>query len=394
MPTATFSFDPYAPETLEDPFPLYRVLREDFPLYRSEERDFWALSRGPDVYDALRDWQSFSSSRGMDLDETGSMFGAGNFLNLDPPSHDRLRKVVRTSFSARRIGELEPLVRERVAQLVDRFAARGEADFARELAAPLPLWTICTILGVPADDRDAMGERIHTLLHRHPGDPEIPPAAHAAHAELRAYFAELTAERRTRPQADALSEIALAQLDGRPLPDETILGLCLTLFAAGSETVSNFVSNALALLARHPDARAELFAAPDGIPVAIEELLRYESPVQNLVRTTMRPLELHDVEIPAGSRMLLLLGSANRDERRFDGAERLDLKRPPKRHVAFGEGIHFCLGAPLARLQSRVVFETLAQRIPAYEISGPLRRVGKVNSRGVESLPVAFPAAP
>jgi cytochrome P450 len=301
---------------------------------------------------------------------------------------------VRASFSARRIGELEPLVRERVAELVDRFAQRGGADFARELAAPLPLWMICAILGVPAADRELMGERIHAVLHREPGEPEIPPAAHAAHDELRGYFAELAAERRTRPQEDALSEMTHAQLDERPLSDEVILGLCLTLFAAGSETVSNFVSNALLLLARHPDARAELFAAPEGIPVAIEELLRYESPVQNLVRTTMHAVTLHGEEIPAESRMLLLLGSANRDERKFEDPDRLDLARPPKRHLAFGEGIHFCLGAPLARLQSRIVLETLAERIPAYEVAGPVRRVAKVNSRGLESLPVAFPAAP
>jgi len=154
--------------------------------------------------------------------------------------------------------------------------------------------------------------------------------------------------------------------------------------------VSNFVSNALVVLANHPDARAELFAEPQGIAMAIEELLRFESPVQNIVRTTTRSLEIHGGEVPADSRMLLLLGSANRDERRYDDPDRLDLKRRPKRHFAFGEGIHFCLGAPLARLEARMIFSVLGERIPEYEIVGPVVRVAKVNSRGVESLPVRF----
>ncbi|HEX7290424.1 MAG TPA: cytochrome P450 [Conexibacter sp.] len=388
--TTTFEFDPYAPSVIADPFPAYRVLREEHPVYRSERRDFWALSRAADVYEAMRDWPTFSSSKGMDLDETGSMFGPGNFLNMDPPAHDQLRKVVRGSFSARRIGALEPMVRARVAELFDGFAGRETVDLAAELAAPLPLWMISELLGVPHADREQMGARIHAVLHREAGDPEIPPSAHRAHAELRPYFAALAAERRRDPREDALTEMVTARLDDAPLSDEVILALCLTLFAAGSETVSNFVSNSLLVLAEHPDERAALFAEPAGIPTAIEELLRYESPVQNLVRTTMEPVVLHGVELPADSRMLLLLGSANRDERRVEGPDRLDLTREPRRHLAFGEGVHFCLGAPLARLQSRVVLEEIARRAPRYAVAGPVARVAKVNSRGLESLPVAL----
>ena len=391
--TPTFEFDPYATDVIADPFPAYRVLREEHPVYRSERRDFWALSRAEDVYDAMRAWPAFTSRKGMDLDETGSMFGPGNLLNMDPPTHDQLRKVVRGSFSARRIGMLEPAVRARVAELLERFAGRETVDVAAELAAPLPLWMISELLGIPPADREQMGARIHTLLHRAPGDPEIPQAAHEAHAELRPYFAALMSERRRQPREDALSEMVAATIEGVPLSDEVILGLCLTLFAAGSETVSNFLSNSLLVLAEHPDARAALFAEPAGIPTAIEELLRYESPVQNIVRTTTEPTVLHGVELPADSRMLLLLGSANRDERRVEHADRLDLRREPRRHLAFGEGVHFCLGAPLARLQSRVVLEELARRAPRYAVAGPVRRVGKVNSRGLESLPIALGGA-
>jgi cytochrome P450 len=389
---AAFEFDPYAPATIADPFPAYRTLRDDFPLYRNEARDFWAISRADDVYAVSRDWETFTSTKGMDLDETGSMLGPGNFLNLDPPSHDLLRKVVRKSFSARSIGELEPVIREQVTTLIAAFRERGSADLAVELAAPLPPWVVSEILGVPRADRGRVGELMHTLMHRHMGVPEIPQVAHEAHAELRAYFADLVADRRATPTEDALSAIALAEVDDRPLADDTVLGLCLLMFGAGSETVSNFLSNAFVVLAEHPEARARMFADLAGLPVAIEELLRYESPVQNVVRHTTGPVELHGQEVPPDSRMLLLLGSANRDERKFEDPDRLDLTRPPKRHLAFGEGIHFCLGAPLARLEARVVFEVLAETIPIYEIAGPVTRVAKVNSRGVESLPVAFPS--
>lgn len=390
LPTTTFKFDPYAPETIEDPFPAYRVLRDEFPLYRNDERDFWAVSRAEDVYNVQRDWETFSSTKGMDLDATGTIFGPGNFLNLDPPAHDSMRKLVRGDFSARRIASLEPEVRDKTTELLDSFRERGSADLVSELAAPLPLWMVSHILGIPRGDRPHVGDLIHTVLHREAGVSEIPEAAHAAHSDLRHYFAQLVEERRAAPKDDALSSIAHAELDDEPLSDEMVLGLCLLLFAAGSETVSNFISNALVVLDRHPTARAEMFASPEDLPVAVEELLRFESPVQNLVRHTTRPVELHGAEVPADARILLLTGSANRDERKFGDPDRLDLKRPPKRHLAFGEGVHFCLGAPLARLQGRVVFEELGARLPVYEISGPVKRVGKVNSRGVESLPVVF----
>lgn len=385
-----FEFDPYDPATIENPFPSYETLRDEFPVYRNAGRDFWAISRAEDVYDLIRDWERCSSAAGMDLDETGMIFGRGNFLNLDPPDHNVLRKAVRASFSARRIAELEPVVRSRVNHLVDQFAEQGQADFTRDLAAPLPLSMVSEILGVPAGDQDFTGVLIHRVLHRRPGDPSIPREARAAAAELGAYFEELADERRREPREDALSEIVHAEFEGQPMEQEMVLGISLTLYAAGSETVSNFVSNALALLAEAPDVRAELFGDDEGMPTAIEELLRFESPVQNLMRTTTTAISLHGREIPANARLLLLLGSANRDYRKYEDAERLDLKRPPKRHIAFGEGIHFCLGAPLARLQARVVFEVLAQRLPDFEIAGPVVRVAKVNSRGVESLPVAF----
>lgn len=392
-PPIDFEFDPFDARTIEDPFPSYRILRDDNPVYHNRHRDFWAISRAEDVYALMRDWERCTSSKGMDLDDTGLMFGAGNFLNTDPPEHDVLRKVVRGSFSARRISALAPMIRSKVTDLIDAFVDRGHADLARELTAPLPFATVSSILGVPDSDHNATVKLIDTILHREPGEPEPPPEAWAATAELAEYIEHLSAQRRRQPQEDAMSEIANAQIDGRPLPQEVVLGIALIIYVAGSEPVSNFTSTSLNVLANHPDARAELFGdLSTMMPTAIEELLRFESPLQNMARTTTTSIVLHDTEIPAGARLALLLGSANRDERRFEDADRLDLRRPSKRHIAFGEGVHFCLGAPLARLQGRIVLEEVAARMPHYEISGPLRRLGKVNSRGLESMPVTISA--
>ena len=388
-----FAFDPFDAATIADPYPSYRTLRDAFPVYHNPHRDLWAISRAEDVNALMRDWERCTSSLGMDLDGTGMMYPQGNFLNYDPPTHDVLRKVVREPFAARRVLALEPMVRATVTELIDGFIDAGHADIARELTKPLPFRTVSAILGVPAADTPRTVALIDTMLHREPGHEEPPPAAFAATAELSQYVAWLARERRDAPREDAMTQIAHGELDGRPLTDTAILGLTITCYVAGSEPVSNFITTSLDVLARHPDARAELFAAAASAEIpatAIEELLRFESPLQNMARTTTVPIALHGTEIPAGARLALLLGSANRDPRRWEDADVLDLHRPARRHIAFGEGVHYCLGAPLARLQGRVALEEIARRLPGYAITGPVVRLGKVNSRGMESLPIAF----
>jgi cytochrome P450 len=386
-----FEFDPFDAATIADPYPSYRILRDSFPVYHNPRRDLWAIARAEDVNALMRDWQRCTSSLGMDLDGTGMMYPEGNFLNYDPPDHDVLRKVVREPFAARRILSLEPMIRRTVTELIDGFIDAGHADIARELTKPLPFTTVSAILGVPESDTPATVALIEAMLHREPGQQEPPPAAFAATAQLAQYVAALAAARRAAPQDDAMTQIAHGEVDGRPLTDQEILGLTITCYVAGSEPVSNFITTSLDVLARHPDARAELFADFDALaPTAIEELLRFESPLQNMARTTTQPIELHDTEIPQGARLALLLGSANRDDRRWEDADRLDLRRPAKRHIAFGEGVHYCLGAPLARLQGRIALQEIARRLPEYAITGPVVRLGKVNSRGMESLPIAF----
>ena len=386
-----FEFDPFDARTIENPYPSYRILRDDIPVYHNPRRDIWAISRADDVYTLMRDWKRCTSSLGMDLDGTGMMYPDGNFLNYDPPEHDVLRKVVRGSFSARRITALEPLIRQTVIELIAAFVDRGEADIARELTAPLPFVIVSEILGIPRADHARTVELIRGILDREPGHEEPPPEAIEATAELSEYVAHLSQRRRSDPREDAISEIVTAEIDGRPLSPQEVLGITITCYVAGSEPVSSFASNGLNVLADHPTGREDLFTHLDEVlPTAVEELLRFESPLQNMARTTTEPITLYDTEIPRGARIALLLGSANRDERRYEDADRLDLRRPPKRHIAFGEGIHFCIGAPLARLQGRVILEEVAARLPDYEVVGPLKRLGKVNSRGMESMPIAF----
>lgn len=386
-----FEFDPFDAHTIEDPYPSYRVLRDLIPVYHNRRRGIWAISRAEDVFALMRDWKACTSSLGMDLDDTGLMFGAGNFLNVDPPEHDILRKITRNSFSPRRISALEPVIRRKVIGLMERFLHRGQADIATELTHPLPFSIVSSILGVPESDHERTGQLVYTILHRRPGETELPPEALAASAELAEYIEQLSAERRRNPREDALTDVVNGQIDGHPLSQEMVLGMSLVLYIAGSEPVSNFISTSLNVLAQHPDARADFFANTESMmPTAVEELLRFESPLQNMARTTTRPIVLHGTEIPAGARLALLLGSANRDERRFEDADRLDLRRPAQRNIAFGEGVHFCLGAPLARLQGKVVLEEVAARMPEYAVGGPLVRLGKVNSRGFDRMPITF----
>ena len=390
-PPLAFAFDPFDAATIADPYPSYQILRDAFPVYHNPDRDLWAISRAQDVSTLMRDWQRCTSSLGMDLDGTGMMYPTGNFLNYDPPEHDVLRKVVRDAFSARRISALEPMIRETVTGLIDRFIDDGQVDIARELTAPLPFTTVSRILGVPESDHDHTVALIRAMLHREPGDEAPPPDAIAATAELSQYIEHLAQRRRAEPREDGMTDIVTGEINGRPLTAAEVLGVSITCYVAGSEPVSNFATTALDVLARHPEARAELFGDLEPmLPGAIEELLRFESPLQNMARTTTEPIELHGVEIPAGARLAMLLGSANRDERRWENADRLDLHRPPKRHIAFGEGVHFCIGAPLARLQGRIVLEEIARRMPEYEVTGPVVRLGKVNSRGMESMPISF----
>lgn len=381
----TFVFDPFAPSTIEDPYPWYARLRRDFPLYRNPDRAFWAVSRAEDVQRVGADWQTFSNAEGMDLDRTGQLIGAGNFLDMDPPRHDDLRKLVRGAFTRASVLRWREAVAADADMLLDALIEAGGGDAVAALTAPLPVMTIARLIGVPRESVPRLLETVHAISDRPGGSAEIPREAVEASQELREFFTCLSTCRRRDPKPDLISMLAHAEEKGE-ISSAEVVGLCLILFGAGSETVSSFLSNALLLLAEHPDQRAALTRDPSLLPRAVEEILRYDAPVQNVVRTTTHSIAVNGTTLPRGSRVVLLYGSANRDERAFVDPARLDIQRDRGRHLAFGHGIHFCLGAHLARLQGDVVLRRVLSRIPDYEVCDPIRRMMKVNSRGLECL--------
>lgn len=389
---ASLRWDPLLP--LDDPYPVYRRLRDEAPLYHDEGRDMWALSRFDDVHAAAKDWDTFSSAaggQGNDVDDGYQLFEpAGDLAATDPPLHTRLRGALRMAFSPSALrARFEPAVRAKTNGLLDVFADSGRADFAWDFARPLPALTMFSWFGFPDGDHPQLFDWFSRMLDRAPGEQALPASALAARDRMRDYVQAAAEERRAVPRDDLLTYLVEAQAAGQVTADE-IVGSSILLFMAGITTTSGLISNSLLHLDRFPDQQELLRREPVGIPAAIEELLRFDAPIQALARTTTRDVDSHGTVIPAGSRVCLVWASANRDERRWPEPDTLDVSRKPQRHVAFGEGIHHCLGAPLARLEAKIAFEELFRRIPRYAVNGPVIRVGTPTDRALERLPVEF----
>ena len=379
---------------LDDPYPVYRRLRDEAPLHHDDRLDLWALSRFEDVQAAAKDWETFSTSEGgmgNDLDDTYQLFlPAGDMAGVDPPIHTRLRGALRLAFSPSALrARFEPIVRAKVTELIDAFADVGHADFARDLARPLPGTTMFSWFGFPESDHPQLLTWFGELLERDPGERALPARAIDGRDRMRAYMEAAAAERRVRPREDLMSHLVAAEAAGELSADE-LLGASMLLFVAGITTTSGLISNSLLHLDRFPDQRERIREEPSVIPAAVEELLRFDAPIQVLARTATRDVEMHGRTIPAGGRVALIWASANRDERRWEDPDRLDIGRAPQRHVSFGDGIHHCLGAPLARLEAGIVFEELFRRIPDYAVTGPIVRIKTPTDRALESLPVEF----
>jgi cytochrome P450 len=377
-------YDPFAAN--EDPYPTYRLLRDRAPVYYNDGRNIWALSRFEDVQLAARDWQTFTTRPSVDLDDTGGFFDPGNMIDADPPKHDRLRDSVRAVFAPRRIRDLESSIRMRARAATEVMIEHREADVAVELAWTLPGHVICDLLGFPESDHPLLIGWFMQMVARIPGQVDVPDVAWAANREMREYVDEAVASRRKRPTDDLLTVIAAAERNGVLGASES-RSLPIHLFFAGISTTSGLISRSLLLLARHPEQRRMLAGDMTLLPAAVEELLRYEAPIQWLARSVTRDVELHDMTIPEGARVLLMWGSANRDERRWPDADALDIMRPPSRNLAFGDGIHHCLGAPLARLEGRLVLEEFLSRVD-YEISGRPVPLYTPAERALANLPV------
>ena len=379
---------------LDDPYPVYRRLRDEAPLHHDDRLDLWALSRFEDVQAAAKDWETFSTSVGgfgNDIDDTYQLFlPAGDLAGVDPPIHTRLRGALRLAFSPSGLrSRFEPIVRRKAIELIDGFVGTGHADFARDLARPLPGTTMFSWFGFPEADHPQLLAWFGEMLEREPGERALPNRAIAGRDRMRAYMQATAEERRIAPRDDLMSFLVEANEAGQISADE-LLGSSMLLFVAGITTTSGLISNSLLLLDRFRDQRALMRDDPSAIPPAIEELLRFDAPIQALARTATRDVPVHDGVIPEGARVALLWASANRDERRWVDPDRLDIAREPQRHVSFGDGIHHCLGAPLARLEARIVFEELFRRIPEYAVCGPIVRIKTPTDRALESLPVEF----
>ncbi len=346
-------------------------------------------TRFDDVQRAARDWRTFSNAAGVDLDDTSEVFGPGNFIDSDPRRHDELRGLVRHRFAPKAVADLERGIRRRTRELLAPLLETGGGDIATALAWPLPVATICEVVGFPLEDGAQLQRWVAAAIERVPGEGRAPSTARAAVGEMHAYFAELAADRRRRKRDDLLGAIATEEVGGAPLTDE-IAGLCTLLTVAGTETTFSLLGNMFWVLAERPDVRRRLARDPSAIPAALEEILRCESRVQYLGRLTTQDVEVHGTTIPPGARVGLIFGAANRDDRRWEDAEKLDIDRPPQGNLAFGEGIHHCLGAPVARMEGRVVLEEIVTGMPDFGLDGPARRTDTYTTRGFESLPIAL----
>lgn len=394
MSTTELVYSPYAYEIHEDPYPTYARLRAEAPVYRNEAAGFWALSRHADVVEAFRDHVRFSSAHGVSLDPAASGPHAHrtmSFLAMDPPMHGRMRGLVSRGFTPRRVAELEPRIRELTRQHLDVALEKRSFDMISDLAGKLPMDVISELIGVPAADRDEVRRLSDLLVHREEGVDDVPPAGVEAALTLVTYYADMLAQRRARRTDDLTSALLDASVDGDHLTADEIMGFLFLMVVAGNETTTKLLGNAWYWAWRNPDQRARPFADPAWVPAWIEETLRYDTSSQMLARTLTEPLSLHGVTVPEGERVVLLVGSANRDERVFSQPDRYDLERPAaemQQIASFGFGRHFCLGASLARLEARVCLEELLARVADYDIDADrTRRVHSVNVRGFASLP-------
>ena len=380
------NLDPIPHATSDDPHSLYAVLREEHPAYYVKERDLWVLSRHADILAAIKDPATFSSAEGV----VPSGFTPENptLIILDPPAHSAMRQAVMRAFTPRRMAAMSDRVRGFARQLLEKLPATGRVDAFEGFTDPLPIYVMAELLGVDAAERPMFKRCGDAIVYSSGADPET---LLAAQRELTDYLQTVFEERKREPRSDLISLLLTETTEGRALENDELLGLCFLLLVAGTETTTSALGNAMLLLERNRDARKRLVEDPSLIPSAIEEILRFDSPVQGLSRVVRRDVEIHGQKIPKGARVHLLYASANRDPRVFVDPDRFDITRTPNNHLAFGFGIHFCLGASLARLELQIGLEELLARAPNYhlELDG-LERLPSDTNRGFATLPTTL----
>ncbi len=392
-------YDPFSPELIADPYPFYARLRDEHPVYYNERLDCYVLSRYDDIYRALRKPQIFSSAQGLtpEKDEISKLGIPPTFIMMDPPDHTRLRRLITKAFTPDTVKALEPKIRAFVVERIEAMkakAAGGEpVDLIPEIASPLPTMVVADILGVPPEDRerfDPWSDAITSASADFTLDVE---KAIGAVQGLVTYFGGMCQARRANPTDDMITKLTQAEVDGDTLTDWDILGFCFVMIAGGNDTTSNFIGNSTEQLDKHPDQRRQLIENPSCIPNATEELLRIESVVQGLSRTTTVDVEYYGTTIPAGSKVHNLYASGNRDPRHWgDDADELNIHREIDKHLSFAQGPHFCIGAHVARLMIRIYFEEMGAHIgEAYEVdwdNAERRKSGF--TRGYTKLPLCI----
>ncbi len=395
-------FDPYDYAFHEDPYPTYARLRAEAPVYRNASMDFWALSRHRDVRAALRDSARLSNSWGVSLDPTAygpEAHRSMSFLAMDDPKHARIRKLVSKGFTPRRLADLSERIAELTRSHWDRCLQLGEFDYIRDFAGLLPMDVVSEMLGVPESDRAHLRTQSDLLLHREEGVLDVPQGAIMAYLELTGYYRDLLEGRRKNPGEDLVSVLMDAEItDGDAgttrLSDAEIIGFLILMVVAGNETTTKLLGNAMYWGSRFPDEVAKPLADPSLVPDWTEETLRYDNSTQILVRRVLTDVEFGEHTIAAGERVLLLLGSANRDEDVFDAAAEYRIGRDSSQTLlSFGLGVHFCLGAHLARMEANIGLGQIAASIRGYEIdTAAAERVHSVSVRGFATLPMSVRA--
>jgi cytochrome P450 len=396
---ADVQFHPMDPEFVANPYPMYHRLRLDDPVHHSP-LGFWVLTRYDDVVSVLRDArmgkEAIAAVVAARFGLTSSPALGLSMLDRDPPDHTRLRSLVSKAFTPRVVEHLRPRVQAIVDELLARVEGAGTMDLMEDFAYPLPVIVICELLGVPVSDRDRFKTWGLDIARSLDGillgpDSEISRRGMASRHALADYFRELIAERRKKPREDMLSGLIAAEEAGDKLNETEMLSTCILLLVAGHETTVNLIGNGTLALLRNPAQLRRLREDPSLIGTAVEELLRYDGPVQRTTRIPDEDVTIGGTRVPAGEMVMTFIGAADRDPAHFADPDRLDIGRRENRHVAFGYGIHFCLGAPLARVEGQIAINTLAQRLPklALTTDAPEFRMS-LTLRGLKSLPVAF----
>ena len=390
------AYDPYDIEINADPYPVFRRLREEAPLYRNETYDFYALSRFADVERGLTDRETYISGRGaiLELIKADMEMPPGVIIFEDPPIHTMHRGLLSRVFTPKKMNALEPEIRDFCARSLDPLVGAGGFDFVRDLGAQMPMRVIGMLLGIPDQDQEAIRDRVDADLRTEPGKPMAVSRDQLVTGEA---FAEYVDWRAEHPSDDLMTQLLRAEFEDetgatRRLTREEVLTYVNVVAGAGNETTTRLIGWAGKVLAEHPDQRRDLVEDRSLIPNAIEELLRYEPPAPHVARYVSRDVEHYGETVPEGSVMMFLVGAANRDDRRFPDGDRFDIRRDIGQHLTFGYGIHFCLGAALARLEGRIALDEVLNRFPEWDVDLDNARLSPTSTvRGWETLPIVIP---